>query len=89
MKAKIVCLDMKHLTRSKQSRNSQKIYGYKDVSNHRKYNYYREGILSDIPRIILGRGVFVIYEKDKLVINKIKDLGVGVKTYMISIKKFS
>ena len=86
MKAIIVKLDMKHLKPHQRCNNSQKIYGYKDSSNHGKYKYEREGILSKIPKLILGKGTFVIKESDKNILNKIVDLGVNLHRYEITIK---
>lgn len=86
MKAIIVKLDMKHLKPNQRCNNSQKIYGYKDSSNHGKYKYEREGILTKIPKLILGKGTFVIKESDKKIINEILNLGVNLHKYEITIK---
>ena len=88
MDAKIICLDMQHLSRARQSRISQKIYGYIDSSNHGKYKYSREGILSAVSKIILGKASFIIYRKDSYVINEIEKLGAVLRVYDISIKKW-
>ena len=88
MKAKIISLDMRHLKKKNQSGISQKIYGYIDKSNHGKYVYNRKGILSDIHKIILGKGTFVILEKNMNLIDEILKLNVKVNIYNISIKKW-
>ena len=79
---------MKHLKKKDQSGISQKIYGYTDKSNHGKYIYERKGILSGIPKLILGKGTFVILEKNVNLIDKIRKLNVKVNIYDISIKKW-
>jgi hypothetical protein len=88
MKAIIVKLDMKHLKPNQRCNNSQRIYGYKDASNHGRYKYERNGILSKIPKLILGKGAFIIKNKDKKVLYDIEKLGVYLKKYEITIKSF-
>ena len=87
MRAIIVKLDMKHLKPNQRCINSQKIYGYTDSSNHGKYKYKRKGILSDIPKLILGKGTFVIKYTNRKILEKISDLGVNLHKYEITIKK--
>ena len=63
--------------------------GYTDSSNHGKYKYERKGILSNIPKLILGKGTFVIRYTDREVLDKILELGVNLDKYMITIKKLN
>lgn len=88
MKAKIVCLDFSKHTKSKQSRISQKIYGYTDNSNNGRYSYERPGILTAVSKIILGKASFIIPQKNAQIVTEIEKLGVIVKTYNISIKNW-
>jgi hypothetical protein len=88
MRAKIVCLDFSKHIKSKQSRISQKIYGYIDNSNNGRYSYERPGILTPISKLILGKASFVIFEKDAKILSEIKKMDVIVKTHDISIKKW-
>lgn len=88
MRAKIVCLDFSKHSKSKQSRISQKIYGYTDNSNNGRYSYERPGILTPVPKIILAKASFVIPEKNAEILAEIKKMDVIVKTYDISIKKW-
>ncbi len=86
MKAIIVQLDMKHLKPNQRCNYSQKIYGYKDASNHGKYKYERKGILSDVRKLILAKGCFVIKHSDRKILDKIRELGVKINTYEITIE---
>lgn len=86
MKAIIVKLDMKNLKPNQRCINSQKIHGYLDKSNHGKYTYRRKGILTDIPKLMLGKGSFVIRYADSKILKKIVDLGVNIHKYEITIK---
>ena len=44
---------------------TRKIYGYNEFSNHSKYKYKREGILSGISYEKISRGCIMINTKDK------------------------
>jgi len=88
MKAKLVTLDMKHMPRNKQSRASQKIYGYTDKSNNSTHVYQREGILSNVPHLKIAKGAFIMREKDDSKIQEIEALGAKCTIYDISIKKW-
>jgi len=67
---------------------TRKIYGYKDSSNHGRYNYAREGILSNIPYEKIARCTFWIdpINKEKVVAEFIK-LGLKIKVFDLVIKE--
>ena len=88
MKAIILCFEYPNCTKSQQSRLSKEIYGFTDNSNNGRYSYEREGILTKIPILVLAKAAVIIAEQDKQVITKIKELGILVREYPISIKKW-
>ena len=52
----------------------RKLYGYKDHSQHGKYEYHRPGLLDEIPHLNPNRSVIITFKKDALkVINLLKN----------------
>lgn len=46
------------------------LYGWRDKSQFGKYEYEREGLLSNIPYVRLTRGVFVVAQENKLKVKR-------------------
>ena len=46
------------------------LYGWRDKSQYGKYEYKREGLLSNIPHIRLTRGVFIVAQEHGLKVKK-------------------
>ena len=64
------------------------LYSHTDFSNNGSYEYKRNGILDSIPNIKLGKGVFIILDKDKnKVISILKKNKATIKSVPISITK--
>lgn len=52
----------------------RKLYGYKDHSQHGKYEYHRPGLLDKIPHLNPSRSVIITFKKDALkIINLLKN----------------
>lgn len=67
---------------------TRKIYGYTECSNHSKYKYQREGILSGVKYEKLSRGTILIEpaDEDKIVKEFVK-LKLKIKVLKINILK--
>lgn len=53
------------LKAAQRARLFRQLYGWKDKSQFGKYEYEREGLLTDIPHVKLMRGVFIVRKQDK------------------------
>ncbi len=53
------------LKAAQRARLFRQLYGWKDKSQFGKYEYDREGLLTDVPHVKLMRGVFIIRKQDK------------------------
>ncbi len=85
MDGKIIIYDTSDLTRAKRTSFGRKLYGYTDKSNNGQYEYYRPGLLDEIPSRKLIRGVVIIRREDTdRVINLMNNY--DVKTYQRQIK---
>ena len=65
MKSLIISYELSKMEHYKKVLFNREIYGYLDNSNKCKYKYNRQGILHKINNIRLGRGAFIISQKDK------------------------
>ena len=69
---------------------TRKIYGYIEYSNHSKYKYERDGILSNIKYEKLSRACVMIDEKDAVnIIKEFKKLKIKMKILQIDLKKMT
>lgn len=67
---------------------TRKIYGYIECSNNNKYQYKREGILSNINYEKLSRACIMINPKDaNFVITEMKKLNINMMVLDIDLKK--
>ena len=48
----------------------RQLYGWRDKSQYGKYEYNREGLLSNIPRVRLTRGVFIVAQENRLKVKR-------------------
>ncbi len=53
------------LKAARRARFFRQLYGWRDKSQFGKYEYDREGLLTNIPHIKLMRGVIIVREQDK------------------------
>ncbi|KXA96154.1 hypothetical protein AKJ39_05000 [candidate division MSBL1 archaeon SCGC-AAA259J03] len=60
----IIIYDTSNLSRVKKTRFGRKLYGYTDKSNNGQYEYYRSGLLDEIPSRKLIRGVVIVKKKE-------------------------
>jgi len=85
MDGEIIVYDTSGLSKAKKTSFGRKLYGYTDKSNNGQYEYYRSGLLDEIPSRKLVRGVVIVREEDaEKVIDLTKDY--GVKTFRREIK---
>lgn len=52
----------------------RQMIGFKDFSNHKKYQYYREGLLDEIPCIRVIRSVFIVRNEDRDEVLRLLDM---------------
>ncbi len=53
------------LKAAQRARLFRQLYGWLDKSQFGKYEYEREGLLTNIPHVKLMRGVFIVRKQDK------------------------
>ncbi len=53
------------LKAAQRARLFRQLYGWKDKSQFGKYEYNRDGLLSNVPHVKLMRGVFIVRKRDK------------------------
>ena len=46
------------------------LYGWRDKSQYGKYEYNREGLLSNIPHVRFTRGVFIVAQENRLKVKR-------------------
>lgn len=62
--------------------------GYKDQSNHGKYEYHRLGILKTIPHLKPAKSLILIRNSDKKkIISVLKTFGVGYLAWSVLLNK--
>jgi hypothetical protein len=65
MKALIINYTLEKSQASERTSIHRALHSHTDFSNNGSYEYKRRGILDLIPNIRLGKGVFIILDKDK------------------------
>lgn len=71
----LICYTLgSNASKSDQSNLRRQLLGFKDFSNHKKYEYYREGLLDEIPCIRVIRSVFIIRNEDRDEVLRLLDM---------------
>lgn len=68
----IVCYSLGNIKPKQRTKFIRELYGYNDVSNHRRYSYERKGILSEIEYTKPFDSVLIIEGSIKKVILHLK-----------------
>ena len=63
MKAKLVCYSLENSDQVTRTRLQRELYGYKDYSNHGKYENTRKGLLNNLEHKRITDGVILIAEQ--------------------------
>lgn len=65
MDGAIVIYQIRNLSQAKKVKFGREFRGYTDKSNRGQYEYYREGLLDEIPHRKFVRGVLLIKREDR------------------------
>ncbi|KXB00187.1 hypothetical protein AKJ40_01685 [candidate division MSBL1 archaeon SCGC-AAA259M10] len=65
MEGSVVIYQIRGLSQAEKAKFRRELYGYTDKSNRGQYEYYRPGLLDEVPYRKLIRGVLLIRKRDK------------------------